>query len=85
MIFLKLIFVSFVDEERVVRSEGGGSETGSSVFSRMEHLDRRYLLVLRSASRGSKVRTQLLSLLQESVECCGSSASRLVQKSSRRF
>ena len=68
MIFLKLISVSFVDEERVVESRG--PETGSSVFSRrMEHLDRRYLLVLRSASGGLKVRTQLLSLLQKSVEC----------------
>ena len=42
----------------------------SSVFSwRMEHLDRRYLLVLISASGGFQGRTQLLSLLQKFVEC----------------
>lgn len=67
---MKLISVSYFDKRRVVRSGGGGSETGFSVFSRrMEHLDRRYLLVLRSASGGFKGGTQLLSLLQKSVEC----------------
>ena len=43
---------------------------GFSVFSRrMQCLDRRYLLVLRSANGGFKGRTQLLSLLQKSVKC----------------
>lgn len=43
---------------------------GSSVFSRrMEYLDRRYLLVHRSANGVFEGRTQLLSLLQKSVEC----------------
>ena len=43
---------------------------GSPVFSRrMKYLDRRYLLVHRSANGGFKGRTQLLSLLQKSVEC----------------
>jgi len=51
--FLKQICVSYVDERRVVGSKGGGSEIGFSVFSRrIEHLDRRYLSILGSASRG---------------------------------
>ena len=50
--FLKLISVYFVDEERIIRSKGGGgSKTGSSIFSRrIKYLNKRYLLILKSAS-----------------------------------
>ena len=46
--FLTVVSISYFDERRVVGS-GGGSEMGSSVFSRrMKYLDRHYLLVFLS-------------------------------------
>ena len=72
LVFFQTDFDIVYNGGRVIGSEGGGgSEIRTTVFSRrVDHLDECYLLVLESASRGLKGRTQPLSLLQKSGSPC---------------